>query len=53
MVIRRLSRPDERLKMIGALAILSCALLVASLLRPRYRCFLCCSCWLAGVAPIN
>ena len=37
LVIGRLSRPDERLKMIGALAILSCAPLVASLLRPRYR----------------
>jgi MFS family permease len=34
LVIGRLSRPDERLKMIGALAILSCAPLVASLLRP-------------------
>jgi MFS family permease len=34
LVIGRLARPDERLKMIGALAILSCAPLVASLLRP-------------------
>jgi MFS family permease len=34
LVIRRLSRPDERLKMIGALAMLSCAPLAASLLRP-------------------
>src|SRR5207247_9793079 len=34
LVIGRLSRPDERLKMIGALAVLSCAPLVASLLRP-------------------
>jgi MFS family permease len=34
LVIERLSRPDERLKMIGALAMLSCAPLVASLLRP-------------------
>ena len=34
LVIGRLARPDERLKMIGALAMLSCAPLVASLLRP-------------------
>ena len=34
LVIGRLSRPDERLKMIGGLAILSCAPLVVSLLRP-------------------
>ena len=34
LVIGRLSRPDERLKMIGPLAILSCAPLVVSLLRP-------------------
>jgi MFS family permease len=34
LVIGRLSRPDERLKMIGALAMLSCAPLVVSLLRP-------------------
>jgi len=34
LVIGRLSRPDERLRMIGALAVLSCAPLIASLLRP-------------------
>lgn len=34
LVIGRLSRPDERLRMIGALAMLSCAPLVASALRP-------------------
>jgi len=34
LVIGRLLRPDERLKIIGALAMLSCAPLVASLLRP-------------------
>lgn len=34
LVIGRLSRPDERLRMIGGLAILSCAPLVVSLLRP-------------------
>lgn len=34
LVIERLSRPDERLRMIGVLAMLSCAPLVASLLRP-------------------
>jgi len=34
LVIGRLSRPDERLRMIGALAMLSCAPLAASLLRP-------------------
>jgi len=34
LVIGRLSRPDERLRMIGVLAMLSCAPLVASLLRP-------------------
>jgi MFS family permease len=34
LVIGRLSRPDERLKMISALAVLSCAPLVACLLRP-------------------
>jgi MFS family permease len=34
LVIGRLSRPDERLRMIGVLAMLSCAPLIASLLRP-------------------
>jgi predicted MFS family arabinose efflux permease len=34
LVIGRLSRPDEQLRMIGLLAMLSCAPLVASLLRP-------------------
>jgi MFS family permease len=34
LVIGRLSRPDERLRMIGLLAIFSCAPLVVSLLRP-------------------
>jgi MFS family permease len=34
LVIGRLSRPDERLRMIGMLAVLSCAPLMASLLRP-------------------
>jgi MFS family permease len=34
LVLGRLSRPDERLRMIGVLAMLSCAPLVASLLRP-------------------
>jgi MFS family permease len=34
LVIGRLSRPDERFRMIGVLAILSCAPLVASLARP-------------------
>lgn len=34
LVIGRLSRPDERLRMIGALAMLSCAPLAGSLLRP-------------------
>ncbi len=34
LVIGRLSRPDEQLRMIGALAMLSCAPLAVSLLRP-------------------
>ena len=34
LVIGRLSRPDEQLRMIGVLAMLSCAPLVVSLLRP-------------------
>ena len=34
LVIGRLSRPDEQLRMIGVLAMLSCAPLVAGLLRP-------------------
>lgn len=34
LIIGRLSRPDERLRMIGVLAMLSCAPLVASFLRP-------------------
>jgi MFS family permease len=34
LVLERLSRPDERLRMIGVLAMLSCAPLIASLLRP-------------------
>ncbi len=34
LVIGRLSRPEERLRMIGVLAMLSCAPLIASLLRP-------------------
>jgi MFS family permease len=35
LVIGRLSRPDERLKMIGVLAILSCVPLAGCLLRPK------------------
>jgi hypothetical protein len=53
LVIGRLSRPDERLKMIGALAMLSCAPLVVSLLRPPLPWLLLLSCWLAQVAPTN
>jgi MFS family permease len=34
LIIGRLSRPDERLRMIGMLAMLSCAPLTAGLLRP-------------------
>jgi MFS family permease len=34
LVLGRLARPDERLRMIGMLAMLSCAPLVASMLRP-------------------
>jgi MFS family permease len=34
LIIGRLSRPDERFRMIGVLAVLSCAPLVASLFRP-------------------
>jgi predicted MFS family arabinose efflux permease len=34
LIMGRLSRPDERFRMIGVLAVLSCAPLVASLFRP-------------------
>jgi hypothetical protein len=56
LVIGRLSRPDERLRMIGVLAMLSCAPLAASLLRPSlplHHCSSCFSCWLAWAAPTN